>query len=115
MLILFPVSPLQAPYLTPHPCFYEGAPLILPHHPSISLRWGIEPSQDQGSPLPLTPDKAILCYIYSWSYGSLFGWWFSPWELWGIWLVDIIVLPVGFKTPSAPSLLPLTPPLGPHT
>jgi hypothetical protein len=42
----------------------------------------------------------------------LFGWWFSPWELWGVWLVDIIVLPMGFQTPSAPSILSLTPPLG---
>jgi len=25
----------------------------------------------------------------------LFGLWFSPWELWGIWLVDIVVLPMG--------------------
>jgi hypothetical protein len=32
-------------------------------------------------------NKVILCYISSWSYVSptsciLFGWWFSPWELW---------------------------------
>ena len=60
----------------PLPCFYEGAPPpihpLLPHCPSIPLHWGIKPSQDQGPPLPLMPDKA----------------------------------------PSAPSVLPLTPPLG---
>jgi hypothetical protein len=28
----------------------------------------------------------------------LFGWWFSPWEFWGIWLVDIVVPPVGLQT-----------------
>jgi hypothetical protein len=31
-----------------------------------------------------------------------FHWWFSPWELWGgggVWLVDIVVLPMGLKTP----------------
>jgi hypothetical protein len=38
-------------------------------------------------------------------------WWFSPWELWGTWLVDV-VLPMGLQTPSAPSVLSLTPPLG---
>ena len=38
----------------------------------------------------------------------LFGSWFSPWELWYLWLVDI-VLPMGLQTPSAPSVLPLTP------
>ena len=41
----------------------------------------------------------------------LFGWWFSLWELWRVWLVDI-VLPMRLQTPSAPSVLSLTPPLG---
>jgi hypothetical protein len=40
-----------------------------------------------------------------------FGWWFSSWELCGVWLVDI-VLPMALQTPSAPSVLPLTPLLG---
>ena len=38
--------------------------------PSISLCWSIKPPQDQGPPLPLMPDKAILCYICCWSHGS---------------------------------------------
>ena len=42
----------------------------------------------------------------------LFGWWFSSWELFGVWLVDIVVLPMGFQTLSVPSVLSLTPPLG---
>ena len=77
MLSPFPVSPLQTPYpippypasmrVLPHPSTHSH-----PHRPSISLHWGIKPSQDQGPPLPLMPDKA----------------------------------------PSAPSVLPLTPPLG---
>ena len=41
----------------------------LPHY--IPLHWGIKPSQDQGPLLPLMSDKAILCYICSWSHGSL--------------------------------------------
>ena len=28
----------------------------------------------------------------------LFGWWVSPWDLWGVWLVNIIVLPMGLQT-----------------
>jgi hypothetical protein len=65
---------------------------LLPHCSSIPLCWGINPPQDQGPPLPLMPDKAILCYICIWSYGSLhisqlFGWWFSPWELWVVQLI----------------------------
>ena len=42
-----------------------------PHHSSIPLRWGIKPPQDQGPPLPLISDKAILYYICIWSHGSL--------------------------------------------
>ena len=42
----------------------------------------------------------------------LLGWWFSPLELLGIWLVDIVVLFMGLQTPSASSVLALTPPLG---
>jgi hypothetical protein len=63
------------------------------------------------------PNKAILCYISSWSHGSppppprvLFGWWFSPCELWGVWLVDIAVLPEGLYIPKASAVLALTSP-----
>jgi hypothetical protein len=42
----------------------------------------------------------------------LFGWWFSAWELWGVWLIDSVVPPMGLQTSSAPSVLSLTPPLG---
>jgi hypothetical protein len=38
----------------------------------------------------------------------LLGWWFRHWELC---LVDIVVLPMGLQTPSAPSVLSLTLPL----
>jgi hypothetical protein len=31
----------------------------------------------------------------------LFGW-FSPRELWGYWLVLIVLSPMGLQTPSAP-------------
>jgi hypothetical protein len=48
----------------------------------------------------------------------LFGWWFSPCEIWGcggIWLVDI-VLPMRLQTPSTLTVLALTSPLGsPHS
>ena len=42
----------------------------------------------------------------------LFGWWFSPWELLGYWLVHIVVPPMGLITPSAPWVLSLAPSLG---
>ena len=58
--------------------------------------------------------KAILCYICSWSLESLFVyscWWFSPWELWGYWLVHIVVPRKGLQTPLAPWVLSLAPSL----
>ena len=73
MLFPFPVSPLETSYHPLFPCFYEGAPLnpLPPHHHGIPQHWRIEPSRDQGPLLPLIPDKAILCYICSWSHESL--------------------------------------------
>jgi hypothetical protein len=77
----FKCPPFQFPFCKPpisdpFPCFYEGAPphptpRLLPPRPSIPLPWGIKPSQDQGSLLPLMPDKATFYYICSWSHGSL--------------------------------------------
>jgi hypothetical protein len=52
----FPCSPT---HLFPLPC------------PGIPLQWSIEPAQDQGPLLPLMTNIAILCYICSWSHGSL--------------------------------------------
>jgi hypothetical protein len=61
-------------------CFYEGAPLsnhlLQPHCPSIHPHWVIEPSQVQGPPFPLMPDKALLFYTCSWSQGSRCTLWF---------------------------------------
>ena len=76
MLSPFPVFPPQPPY--------SISPLLL---------WGCSPPTHscllppQGPLFPLMPDKAILCYICSWSHGShhvysLVGGWFSPWDLW---------------------------------
>jgi len=52
-------------------------------------------------------------YLESWFPPcTLFGWWFSPWELyWVVQLVDS-VLPMGLQNPSAPLVLPLGLPLG---
>ena len=64
----FLVSPLQTPYpIPPYPAS-EGAPHqpthpLLSHYPGIPLHWDKEPSQDQGPPLTLMPDNAILCHI----------------------------------------------------
>jgi hypothetical protein len=41
-----------------------------------------------------------------------FGWWFSPWELWGYSFIYIVVPPIGLQTHSAPWVLSLAPSLG---
>jgi hypothetical protein len=119
----FWVSPLQTLYSTSPPhCFYEGdLPPTHPfqsHQPSFPLCWGIDPSQNQGLPLPLMPDMAILYYICSWSqshgfvheYSFVGG--FVPGNFRGFCLVDIVVLSMGLQTPSISTVLSLTPPLG---
>jgi hypothetical protein len=80
--------------------------------PDIPLYWGIKPSQDKGPPLSLMPDNDILCYFCSWSHGSLHVYTLVgglvPGTSRGVWLVNIVVLSMGMKTPSAPSVLSLT-------
>ena len=73
LLSWFPFQ--KPPSHPPSPCFYEGAPqpthLLPPPSLGILLHWGIKPSQNHGSVLPLMPDKAILCYICGCSHGFL--------------------------------------------
>jgi hypothetical protein len=69
-VIPFPHFPCKDPLsLPPSPCSLTH-PLPLPC-PGFSIHRSTEPSQDQGPLLSLTFHKAILCYICSWSHGSL--------------------------------------------
>jgi hypothetical protein len=68
-VIPFPGIPSENPLCHLSVCSTTH-PLPLPG-PDIPLQWGIEPSQDQRPLLPLICNKAILCYICSWSHGSL--------------------------------------------
>jgi hypothetical protein len=69
MLSAFLVSPPKPPMPSPLPLFTNPPTLLC--GPGILLHWGIDSSQDQGPLLPLTTDKAILCYICGWSHRSL--------------------------------------------
>jgi hypothetical protein len=62
-----PPSPLLVWGCFPHPPTHS----LPPHRSSIPLCWSIRSPQDQGSPLPLMSDKAILSYICIWSHRSL--------------------------------------------
>ena len=69
MLFPYLVSPLKTLYSLPLPLLTNSpTPTSWPwHSPTLE----IEPSQNQGPLLPLMTNKAILCYICSWSHGSL--------------------------------------------
>jgi len=115
MLSPFPLSytPLPLPLLLWEWChYYQPTPSSVP---GITLHWGNEPSQDQVLFCLLMLNNAILCYICSWSHGSLHvDSLFSgsvPGSSHGVWLVDIVVLPMELQSPSAPSVLSLGPPL----
>ena len=118
MLYLFLVSPPHTPSFPPTLCSKR----VLPHPPThfcltpLALPFFGEWSLHRTKHLP-----SHWCHI-RWSSDTylaeplncpciLFVWWFSLWELWGVWLVDIVVLPMGLQTPSSPSVLPLTPSL----
>jgi hypothetical protein len=67
MLSSFPFSLLQTLCsMPPSPASMRELPpstYLLPlHYYSIPLCWGIKSPQDKGLPLPLMPDKSILCY-----------------------------------------------------
>jgi hypothetical protein len=90
------------PHLTthPHPTLGHWAP--------TGPRAASPTDVQQGHPLShMWPEPWVAPYV-------LFGWWCSPWELWGVWLVDTVVPPppMELQTPSAPSVPPPSPPLG---
>jgi hypothetical protein len=97
-----PATMKVCPHPSTHPCLHTLA-LTLGHQAFMGTRASSPIDDWQGHPLlpiwlePWVPPCVLL------------GWWFRPWELW---LVDIVVLPMGLQTPSAPSVISLTPPLG---
>ena len=71
MLFLFLVSPPQAPIPSPLPF---ASKRVFLHPPTLSSLTPLPfpftvPPQDQKPSLPLISDKAVLCYICSWSHG----------------------------------------------
>ena len=118
----FPVSPPQIsyppppsladvrklPHLPTHYCF---SALAFPYSGVLSLHW------TKGLSSHWCPTRPSSATYAARAMGSLhvyvlFGWWFSSWELWGVWLVDNVVLSMRLQTASALSVLSLVPPLG---
>jgi hypothetical protein len=91
-------SPLLLMRVVPHPSTHPLSPLAFPHAGASSLHRTKGLSShwwSQGHPLlcmrvePWVPPCVLL------------GWCFRPWKLW---LVDIVVLPMGLQILSAPSI-----------
>ena len=120
------VNPLPGFKCIPFPRFPSPLPLLLwgcsPTHPPTptSLPWYSPTLRHQAFTGPRASPPTYVqkghpllhMWLEPWVPPCvLLGWWFSPWELLGgFWFVDI-VLPMGLQTPSAPSVLSLTPPL----
>jgi hypothetical protein len=105
--------------LLPKPNYPITLPLLTNPPTPTSLSWHsptLGPSQDQRPLLPLIFNKAILCYICSWSHGSLHVYslvgGLVPGSSGGYWLVHIVVPSMGLQAPSGPSVLSLASPLG---
>jgi hypothetical protein len=113
MLSPFLLSPLKIPYSIPLPLLHNPpSPASLPwYSPTLGHRAF---TGARASP----PIDVVHCHpllhrqLKLWVLPCvLFGWWFSSWELWGYWLVHIVVPIMGLKTPSTPWVLSLAPPL----
>jgi hypothetical protein len=98
----FPGFPSGAAYpIPPTLCFYKGAPspthsfpTSRPWHSPTLGNWALASLIDARQCNPL-----LHMWLEPWVPPCiLLGWWFSPWELWQVWLFDI-VLPLGFQIP----------------
>jgi hypothetical protein len=100
----------RSPYLStthpPTPAFLTWYSSTLGHQTLSGPRTSPPSYAQQGHPLP---DMRVDSWVPS---CVLFGWWPSSWELRGVWLIDTVAPPMGLQTPSAPSVLSLTPLLG---
>jgi hypothetical protein len=115
-LVFLPSLPHLIP---PSPCFFEDA--TPPTHPlcfpdlAFSYTGASSLHRTKGlSSIDVWQGLSLLhMWLKPWVAPCVpFGYWFNPWELWVYWLVHIVVPPMGQQTPSIPSVLSLTLPLG---
>jgi hypothetical protein len=116
LLILSPflISPQNPPCPIPLPLLTNPpTPTSLTwHSPTLGHQAFTRPRASP--PIDVPQGHHLLCMqLEPWVPPCVFfGWWFSPWELWGYWLVHIVVPPIGLQTPSAPWVFSLAPLLG---
>jgi hypothetical protein len=87
----------EIPYPISSPWFYEG----VPHPPTPTSLSSNSPALGHWAFTGPRTSPSIdawqghhLLHMQLEPY-VLLGWWLSPWELWGAWLVDIAVHPMG--------------------
>jgi hypothetical protein len=114
MLSPFLISPPKIPYfIPPPPATNPPTPASWPWHSSI-LRHRAFTGPRASPPIDDPLSHPLLhMQLEPWVPPCIFfGWWFSPRELWGYWLVHIVVPPRGLQISSAPWVLSLVPSLG---
>jgi hypothetical protein len=114
MLSPFLVSPVKTPIPSLHPLLTNPpTPTSLSWH-SPALGHGAFSGPKASPPTDVVQGHPLLyMQLELWMPPYvLFCWWFSPWKLWGYWLICIVVPPMGLQTPSAPLVLSLALPLG---
>jgi hypothetical protein len=113
MLSPFLVSSPKIPYLLPPPLLTNPpTPASWPWHPLI-LGHRIFTGPRASPPIDNWLGHPLLhMQLEPWVPPCVFfGWWFSAKELWGYWLIHIVVPPMGLQTHSAPWVLSLAPSL----
>jgi hypothetical protein len=100
-----PSIPSLLPLFTNSSAFRPWCSPTLGHRAFTGRRASLSTDDQLGHPL-------LHMQLEPWVSPCVFcGWWFSPRELWGSWLVHIVVPPMGLQNPSAPWVLSLAPSL----
>jgi hypothetical protein len=112
MLSLFQVSALKSPYTISHPAHqltHSRSPVLaFPYTGALSLHRTKGLSSHWCTTRPSSATYVAGAMV---SPSVLFGWWSSPWDLWEVWFVHIVVPPMGLQTPLPPWILSLVPPV----
>jgi hypothetical protein len=118
MLSAFLAFPLKTHYPIHSP---PDSMRVFPHPPNPSFQsWHSSTLENQLSqdlraspPVDVQQSHPLLhMWLELLVTPSVLWWLFSPWELSGVWLVDIVVHPMGLQNPASPLVPFLTPPLG---
>lgn len=111
ILSCFTVSPLETfSPISPAPASMKMSPLLPTHSYLTVLAYTEASSLHRNKGLyshwcQKSPSSVLYIWLEPWIPPCvLLGWWFSPWELWGVWPVDTVADSMGLQTHSGPSV-----------